>query len=320
VDNTPGPGAYEQGSSLAGPRFSMQGARNSARTAQVPGPGQYNPNEEFSKTMVPAYAIGKARRMNYKDESLPGPGSYEPHSAKEGPRWNFGTEKRLRVSLSEFPGPGSYESAGETGRPMYSMTARRPLTGDAEVPGPGTYTPKSPHASIFYSVGHASREVRNSSQVPGPASYNTANPKSRSAFFGTAKRAASVANEKNPGPGTYENLKKWEGPRFSLRSRKADKSAENVPVRNRQGPGNYNPVHSFRNEPAWKVGTEKREAGAKNKVPGPGSYEKKGELAGPKWGFAKSKRTQETKELSPGPAAYNIKASIPDVPAYSGAG
>ena len=208
----------------------MLGSRFTNTFSQVPGPGQYNPKEEFSKTMVPSYAIGKARRMNSKDPGIPGPGSYELSPKNEAPKWKLGTQQRLSASLSEIPGPGAYECSSDTSRPAYSMTARRPLTSDSYVPGPGAYTPKHLFGSVHYSVGHAKREQKAANEVPGPASYNAESPKGRGTVIGSSKRDFVLINDKNPGPGAYENLKAWQGPKFTLRARTTDKSTEEVPV------------------------------------------------------------------------------------------
>jgi hypothetical protein len=67
-------------------------------------------------------------------------------------------------------------------------------------------------------------------EVPGPASYETATPKTRSAFFGSGQRAFSIGEDKNPGPGNYENLVPWQGPKYSMRKKNKNKDFDEFPV------------------------------------------------------------------------------------------
>jgi hypothetical protein len=289
----------------------MMGTRFENRSNSVPGPGEYNPKDEVGKAMVPSYAIGKAKRMHSKDSGVPGPGSYNFPLKNSGPKWKVGTQQRVSVSLEEIPGPGTYECLSDTSRPAFSITSRRPATSGSQVPGPGTYSPKHFFTTINYSVGTAKRNSYILSNVPGPASYNTDSPKTTGVIIGTGKRDFVLGNHQNPGPGTYETNKVWEGPKFSLRSKPMLKDLNENP-----GPGNYNPQHAYKAEPAWKVGKQRRDISHDNRIPGPGSYDKKSSLSGPKWMFSKSQRGKETQRDSPGPGSYDIKSTIPDVPAY----
>ena len=124
------------------------GNRIDNKSSSVPGPGQYNPKEDGGKTVVPAYAIGKAKRMSSKDFGVPGPGAYDSSPGSTGPKWKVGTQPRLNVSLENIPGPGAYDCSSEMSMPAYSMTARRPATSGSSVPGPGTYSPKQFFSSI----------------------------------------------------------------------------------------------------------------------------------------------------------------------------
>lgn len=206
------------------------GNRIDTRNSSVPGPGQYNPKEDGAKAVVPAYAIGKAKRMNSKESGVPGPGAYDSSPGSTGPKWKVGTQPRLNVSLENIPGPGTYDCSSEMSMPAYSMTARRPATSGSSVPGPGTYSPKHFFSSINYSVGNAKRNSHSISDVPGPASYNIESPKTRGAKIGSSKRDWIFGNCKNPGPGAYETHIAWQGPKFSLRSKHRLKTANENPV------------------------------------------------------------------------------------------
>ena len=207
----------------------MQGNNSQNKIEHIPGPGQYNPTV-YCKTVIPAYAIPKAKRMVDRNPSNPGPGSYNLSSERSGPQWKVGTEKRLTSSSMDFPGPGTYECGSESSMPAFSMTARRPVTSDTTVPGPGAYTPRSLFTQIQYSVGNSAREGSVKDDVPGPASYFIGSPKSRAAVFGSSKRKFVIDCEKNPGPGSYEQKASWDGPKFTLRSRNSYKSVHDTPV------------------------------------------------------------------------------------------
>lgn len=50
----------------------------------------------------------------------------------------------VRKPLSETtstPGPGNYDVRGDGGAPKYSMTSRREIKTNVDVPGPGAYSP-----------------------------------------------------------------------------------------------------------------------------------------------------------------------------------
>ena len=195
-----------------------------------PGPGSYTPRQELSKTMVPAYAIGKAKRMRSTDRGVPGPGSYNYADTLSGPKWKVGTQQRLVKKFEEIPGPGAYESMSEHSHPAYTMNSKRPVTSGSAGPGPGAYSPRETNSSINYSIGHGLRKTYCINDVPGPASYDTSTPKARSAFFGSGQRSLSIGEDSNPGPGNYENLVPWQGPKYTIRRKVKNKEFEEIPV------------------------------------------------------------------------------------------
>lgn len=79
------------------------------------------------------------------------------------------------------------------------------------------------------------------------------------------------------------------------------------------GPGQYNPDGSaFNKSPGWKLGSSKRKDSSKEEVPGPGMYDTRGDIIGPKWGFAKDSRGKQKLHDSPGPGSYEIRSTIPN--------
>lgn len=54
-----------------------------------------------------------------------------------------------------------------------------------------------------------------------------------------------------------------------------------------------------------------------NGNPGPGIYQDKTTLKGPKYGFGSSSRVKLKYDNSPGPGSYKIPVHVSNVPAYS---
>lgn len=54
-----------------------------------------------------------------------------------------------------------------------------------------------------------------------------------------------------------------------------------------------------------------------NKNPGPGIYDNKSQLKGPKYGFGSSTRVQLKYDNSPGPGFYKIPTQVGNVASYS---
>eukprot|EP00435_Cladocopium_sp_Y103_P061300 s825_g23.t1 len=151
----PGPGAYNPKDPLltAGPKVSFTGG-NSGRglplPENAPGPGAYEQRSSLGKSKM-FTARGRALNSSARSRSQPGPGAYDPkvNAVLMGiPRCGFGTATRQDITggSSLFgPGPGAYDlqnamSLGKNG-PKYSATSRRRVHDlDSYVtPGPGTY-------------------------------------------------------------------------------------------------------------------------------------------------------------------------------------
>ena len=54
-----------------------------------------------------------------------------------------------------------------------------------------------------------------------------------------------------------------------------------------------------------------------NRNPGPGIYQNKSQLSGPKFGFGSCQRMPVKNLQEPGPGTYKIPSQISNVPAYS---
>ena len=78
----------------------------------IPGPGNYNPDDNIRKNRSPNYKIGSSPRgrSNNFQELVPGPGTYKYYnpSLDKGPHVRIGTEMRGKQLASDTPGPGAY--------------------------------------------------------------------------------------------------------------------------------------------------------------------------------------------------------------------
>lgn len=123
VPNTPGPGAYDQASTLQGPKYAV-GARSKTAIKQSPGPGSYQQDQQAVKTTAARYSLGKEKRAMLKSlNNNPGPGTNESKSQLQGPKYGFGSSQRAKLRPDSTPGPGQYGFIPEVGHvPAYSMT------------------------------------------------------------------------------------------------------------------------------------------------------------------------------------------------------
>ena len=119
----PGPGAYTIKSQKDTPSYSMIAKRSISSHEQNagPGPGSYSPNSGF--TMI-TYSIGRSEESRLLKKATPGPGSYSLTLAK-APGTSIGTGNRPPLSLVlDTPGPGSYNAFSSFGAPAYSISGR----------------------------------------------------------------------------------------------------------------------------------------------------------------------------------------------------
>jgi hypothetical protein len=252
---------------------------------------------------------------------------YLNKSLLEGPQWGFGSDKRSKTTTSqESPGPGTYLVPDIKDPKAFTMSSRVTTADKRFSPGPGAYSPSKSKEAPLFTIGKGPRaSLRNKSQeAPGPGSYQSrtwteqfANP----VKFGTSTRRPISSTSCAPGPGTYTaSPKQLDGPAFSMRSRTAKPKRFDVPVSSRQGPGTYQQKISefvYETSPKSRFGTSKRGVDSAGNPVGPGMYDVRGKLIGPRWGFGTSGRSSLQKKTEfPGPGTYSIKPTVPSVPYY----
>jgi len=337
--DTPGPGTYDalglRGYEHKAPSYSFRAksATPDGRT-KVPGPGTYEPTSRIQNQSSPSFKIGTSKRDNlYNTNATPGPGSYttRPNSAfnrESGPKYGFGTADRdsLHGMSKTLPGPGQYDFRGsfEGAGKGTSLVPRRPdsaLSAAARSPGPGAYNPSltDKPKGPSYRMGSASRDSISKERigVPGPGNYE---PKliqgNQNVKIGTSVRSPLSRSGYTPGPGSYElQTKVGEGPKYIMNPRRDEKYERYVP-----GPGAYNPSVNLvkENGPAIGMGSSNRhDLYASKSNPGPGQYDTRGNIAGPKWGFGSEMRGKNHKSAVPGPGSYNLPTTVGDVPKYA---
>lgn len=338
---TPGPGAYD-GNALRGyeqksPSYSFRQKTGIAGdNMKVPGPGSYDQTSRIQNQNSPAYRIGTAKRSDlHNSNAAPGPGSYStrPQSAygrESGPKFGFGTADRNNIdNMSKtLPGPGAYTFKGEFDSPMKgtSMVPRRPdsaLVSASRSPGPGAYNPSltTKNSAPAYRMGSASRDgLYGKSGAPGPGNYDVRPATTgKNIRIGTSVRSPLNGNSTTPGPGSYNyNSKVGEGPKFVMNPRRDEGKLQNS--RYVPGPGAYSPsVEYVKNSaPRSGMGTSQRGGLYSSKSnPGPGQYDVRGRIGGPKYGFGSQSRSGGYGTATPGPGHYDHKHYVGDVPKYA---
>lgn len=186
----------------------------------VPGPGQYNNiNANNYRPKTPSYKIGTAQRKGlYNTLNVPGPGQYGPNNffvRPKTPSWKIGTSQRKDLNNADksVPGVGNYTVTKGIGNgPKYSMVGKgKVIKGWSGSPGPGQYNSVN---AVFvknpaWKIGTGTRDDEinkvKKAGVPGPGMYefeDRTRVKSPHYRFGTEKRGKS-ATSGTPGPGQY---------------------------------------------------------------------------------------------------------------------
>lgn len=76
----PGPGNYNQGSTLANSKGFTMGARKDQKYSDVPGPGSYNAKDDLTKYGAQSQRMTSTKRKTFMEDApndLPGPGNYD---------------------------------------------------------------------------------------------------------------------------------------------------------------------------------------------------------------------------------------------------
>jgi hypothetical protein len=174
-------------------------------------------------------------------------------------------------------------------------------------------------------MGSASRDGTSSSNrigSPGPGAYNTNYSKSnKNVKIGTSTRNPLSASAYTPGPGAYEQKTKvGEGPKYVMNPRREGGSGgKSQNDRYGPGPGAYSPnLNLTKNQNStYKIGTSSRgDFYGSTTSPGPGQYDTRKGMKGPKWGFGSEKRGDNMKNSTPGPGHYDHRSLVGDVPKY----
>ena len=126
--------------------FSFGSRPSESAAFKVPGPGSYD--QKSSVVGVPSSKFGLAQRSTFgMADKTPGPGAYTAKRPSTAPKYGFGTSERANFAGgSKIPGPGAYEYAGDFQRSDSKgvSIARRVDHGESsqlKVPGPGAYNP-----------------------------------------------------------------------------------------------------------------------------------------------------------------------------------
>ena len=217
----PGPGQYGYAPKVTrnAPGYSLTPRRPDTtpgvgRTS--PGPGNYNPSDDFSKKKMPRCKFGSSTRTAFKRDGGPSPDAYNLNTLdsrkKSSPSFGFGNSKRQPLSqTTNSPGPGNYNMPSKiVEKNGFYMGSRYKDKRTDDQPGPGNYNPddnarktKSPTYKIGSSPRGNSNKYKDS--VPGPGNYKYYNPnldKGQSVKIGTERRGWQVKSD-TPGPGDY---------------------------------------------------------------------------------------------------------------------
>ena len=114
----PGPGQYASSGKIgsSAPKYTLTPRRPDTTPAvgrHSPGPGNYNPSDNFSKTKSPNCKFGSSQRKDIRQNASPSPDSYTlsglDSKKRSSPSFGFGSSKRPALSKAGFtPGPGNY--------------------------------------------------------------------------------------------------------------------------------------------------------------------------------------------------------------------
>ncbi|KAH9588731.1 Sperm-tail PG-rich repeat [Trypanosoma melophagium] len=330
--DTPGPGAYfveryMKGTTSGavvigtGPRFLDHEQRE---RAQLPGPGQYKPDDNVTMTRTSVYTFPTEPRMamneggNYNNNNntdVPGPGAYDVAVPTfTAPTTRFGTEERKMVptTQAEVPGPGAYDITGvvralSSAGPSYLFpTASRELPANSgDTPGPGQYEgnlvetfSRGDTKAPSFPTGPRFSEVKNENLIPGPGQYTPSHPQweaSKVYSFSTGSKQQPLDDEVElPGPGTYspnQILPSSVAPTFGTEPRRIGSLT-----------GDFGNVNN------------------NNNIPGPGYYNVTLPPGGPSICFGVAPRVimqNNNDEGAPGPGTYDVVLKTPEGPAVS---
>lgn len=326
---SPGPGAYNMRGSTKVPvtKFGTDKKCKDMLTSCSPGP-MYDTSEGFGQKAV-KFSFGKEERGYQQRGCSPGPAKYDTRNkfADDAPKFSFSKDKREILLKNRSPGPiyQLRKPFGEDGHKISMSPCGRKSVIMNKNPGPGKYEPDYTKLKLrypTYRIGTAKRRAlyESTAELPAPNAYNpndrynSSSRQNPSWKMGTSKRGYTMTDH-NPGVGLYNVASKGtSGPRYTLRSRHKILEGDKFP-----GPGQYNEikVHYYK-EPAWKMGTSKRDGGKIENFPGPGNYNAKVRRrnSGGNFKFGTEKRGYSAIPISPGPGQYKIPCEFDNVNQY----
>ena len=232
----------------AGPAWSLKGRDKGKTKSRGPGP-VYNIDGVYrdGPDGTPRYTI-KGRLDRLSSHQTPGPGAYSsqtlgPTAEKGiGPSYSFGL-KPEKDHKADIPGPGSYSPRGkgtkdERNQPAYSFGVRHKNQNYQGSPGPAAYYPAQDGKKRSPAYSIKGREGDNyDTQGPGPGAYDTLDmvqKKSPAYSFGVRHRA--YMKEDIPGPGAYQIDEGRGGKGVSIKGRTKGANTDHSP-----GPAAYHP-------------------------------------------------------------------------------
>ena len=180
----------------------------------TPGPGNYDPSLEYTRTGAPKYQVGKTNKSKIANiyGDVPAPNWYRPLSnfiKTQSAAWGMGSWKRPELSqILSNPGPGSYNPA--TGKKEGPAIRGKSQVFLKESPGPSTYSPDvrgSKYKAPVFSLGSEQKKTisaRPLNNFPGPGTYNGKKARNITSYgFGSSQRMKS-RDDGSPGPGAYK--------------------------------------------------------------------------------------------------------------------
>jgi len=208
------------------PKFSFRGRPSGGPASTTPGPGAYSapsPTADKYKPQ-PSNGFGTAVRDRSMAANVPGPGQYRPQDPRREVTVarGFGTSPRQSVQPSRATaiGPGQYYSSdvddktfGASG-PKYTAAPRPAERRSFDTPGPGAYQyePDQMVASCQHKrpgspkwgFGTSPRDTRSTATSPGPGAYKSEADGAGPKFTMRSKWERRHVVD-TPGPGAYDS-------------------------------------------------------------------------------------------------------------------
>jgi hypothetical protein len=283
--------------------------------SKMPPPGTYNVDDTSTKNKSPSISFGgKLKAQNLTGDGIPGPGQYQLKSTLEG-RGGYLAGKNIENIKERAPGPGQYDNLSYKSGPAFTIGGIKGDQShpNKDFPGPGTYgSPERPNSTGgSYRFGNEERKgLGNKSDMPGPGQYTIPNNVGNEGKNITMSGRYETKLDTNKlGPGQYQFSQKASGPMYSMgageKGTKLNKDAINNPP-----PGAYSvDANTGKHKSAGIVfGKGLRDETKDSRYPGPGNYPLGSTLAN-KGITIQGKYEENIKERAPGPGTYENKGN-----------